>query len=186
MTCSTCEQDKPPTDFYSFRKQYDCKQCIRTKVRLYAQSPKGRLTRRKYARSAAGRAGDRKNHRLRRQTSEGREYDRRYRQTEKYKARRRRYESQYYLRAEPRARRVIIAERHRARKLSTDDGTVTNLAVRRLLQKQNHLCNLCRTDLNITKKNLDHKYPLSLGGPHTISNVQWLCAVCNIRKSNRV
>lgn len=32
---------------------------------------------------------------------------------------------------------------------------------------------------------LDHRTPLSRGGPHTYSNVQCVCRACNIRKGNR-
>ncbi len=33
---------------------------------------------------------------------------------------------------------------------------------------------------------LDHIYPISLGGPHTLANAQLLCRLCNGEKSNEV
>ncbi len=53
-----------------------------------------------------------------------------------------------------------------------------------LLDKQDNKCNNCRCKISRELKNihLDHHIPLSKGGSHSIDNVAWLCAECNMKK----
>jgi 5-methylcytosine-specific restriction endonuclease McrA len=50
-----------------------------------------------------------------------------------------------------------------------------------LLEAYESGCSYCRRKESIE---LDHKHPRSLGGTNELSNLQWLCALCNRAKSN--
>ena len=41
-------------------------------------------------------------------------------------------------------------------------------------------------DLKDRNTHLDHYMPLSKGGAHSISNVVWSCAACNLTKNNKL
>lgn len=81
-----------------------------------------------------------------------------------------------------RQKNILIAARRRARRRSSDDGTVTLSAVKALLKPQENRCNYCMISFDIATKHLDHIVPLAKGGPHSISNVQFLCSTCNLTK----
>lgn len=71
-------------------------------------------------------------------------------------------------------------------KAKTDDRTIAVHSVIDLLREQKFKCNHCQVYLTKDRhKQLDHIHPLSLGGEHTIKNVQWLCRYCNLSKGNR-
>lgn len=55
-----------------------------------------------------------------------------------------------------------------------------------LWESQNGRCNICKCELTLKNKNLDHIYPKSLGGKLEEGNIQWLCRSCNYKKGNRV
>jgi len=57
-----------------------------------------------------------------------------------------------------------------------------------LLDTQKNKCNDCRCEISRELKNihLDHHIPLCSGGTHSIGNVVWLCAPCNMRKHNKL
>jgi 5-methylcytosine-specific restriction endonuclease McrA len=74
-------------------------------------------------------------------------------------------------------RRLIIKQ--------TADGTVTMKTLEGLYSQQNYKCNECGTDISL-KRDMDHIIPLSRGGLHTISNIQWLCVECSRRKGNKL
>lgn len=56
-----------------------------------------------------------------------------------------------------------------------------------ILIKQRYRCAnpYCRKDLRKTKRDLDHKRPLSRGGSNWPKNLQWMCMSCNRRKRTR-
>lgn len=79
--------------------------------------------------------------------------------------------------------------KRRALKISTADGSITKQSLLELRNAQNYKCYHCGVDLDFSKRNavhLDHYMPLSKGGSHTIENVVWSCADCNIKKSSTV
>ena len=79
--------------------------------------------------------------------------------------------------------------RRRADKLSSCDGSVTSDALNLLKEQQQHKCYHCGNALqyDIPKQvHLDHLVPLSRGGTHTLSNVAWSCASCNLAKNNSI
>lgn len=51
-----------------------------------------------------------------------------------------------------------------------------------ILKKMYKCCLACGST---EKPSVDHVVPLSLGGTHTLDNIQLLCLPCNIRKGNR-
>lgn len=73
----------------------------------------------------------------------------------------------------------------------TSDGTVTKDALEKMFEEQNHKCGYCGQE--ITKqsnkpntRHLDHIIPISRGGTNILSNVHWVCPVCNKSKGNRL
>jgi 5-methylcytosine-specific restriction endonuclease McrA len=77
---------------------------------------------------------------------------------------------------------VIWSGNRRTKINASSDGTVTVNALEKLLEKQTYQCNLCHQELKTIIKHLDHITPLCVGGKHILSNVQWLCAKCNLTK----
>ncbi len=77
---------------------------------------------------------------------------------------------------------------YRSRKLSTCDCTITAKALAELMVLQQYCCFYCNTPLDLKDRNthLDHYIPLSKGGAHSISNVVWSCAACNLTKNNKL
>lgn len=60
----------------------------------------------------------------------------------------------------------------------------TSKVLLEMLKQQNHKCVYCECKISHKLKNihLDHIVPISAGGTHSILNVQWLCASCNLSK----
>lgn len=79
------------------------------------------------------------------------------------------------------AMRLSNANR-RKRVRETKDGTVTRIAVEKLYFTQKKLCAICNKKLVENKMHLDHILQLAKKGKHTIINVQWTCAKCNLKK----
>ena len=81
----------------------------------------------------------------------------------------------------------LYESKRRALKLSTSDWTINIEATTELLDKQWWVCNYCGIDIiDRTSRHLDHIYPLSKWGTHSIDNVQWLCCKCNLIKSDNI
>lgn len=73
--------------------------------------------------------------------------------------------------------------RHKRRALKVAAGGAhTKNDLRIILETQDHRCSYCRVDLRKAKRHLDHIQPLSCGGSNDRSNLQWLCAPCNLSK----
>lgn len=80
-------------------------------------------------------------------------------------------------------RRDIPAQRRSdAKRRIAKKGTgarVTNADILEIKEIQSGCCAYCGSKDNM---HLDHKVPLSRGGPHEEANLQWLCGQCNVRK----
>lgn len=75
------------------------------------------------------------------------------------------------------------SHRHvRRARLRRSEGTFTPQQVSELLAKQRGRCAWCRSSLK-NGFHRDHKMPLALGGSNDISNIELLCATCNLAKS---
>jgi 5-methylcytosine-specific restriction endonuclease McrA len=73
------------------------------------------------------------------------------------------------------------AHNRRARKKG-NGGKHTHEQAMALLESQNHNCINCQEKLTETNRHKDHIMPLLLGGTNNITNIQWLCASCNLSK----
>ncbi len=90
-----------------------------------------------------------------------------------------------------------IARTHKRRYLKSKarDGTLPHnikhpltKELQSLLELQNNKCFVCGCEISHALKNihLDHHVPISKGGADSISNVVWLCAPCNLTKSDKM
>lgn len=61
-------------------------------------------------------------------------------------------------------------------------GKLSADIARKLMQLQRSKCACCKVDLKKSKYHLDHIMPLALGGANEDSNMQVLCATCNLSK----
>jgi hypothetical protein len=61
---------------------------------------------------------------------------------------------------------------------------VTKAYLDTLFEAQDGCCRYCRAPLDDTK-HLDHRVPISRGGPHAPSNVCWSCPSCNLKKGKK-
>ncbi len=67
---------------------------------------------------------------------------------------------------------------------NTYGGTITEQQLKKLHQVQNGCCLFCKDKLTFELE-LDHITPISKGGQSVISNLQFLCEMCNRGKWNR-
>ena len=121
------------------------------------------------------------------------------RENPEYAERRRKYEREYWAKPENRARQIarykkkkeenpewVERERLRARlrvmpRRKPWDETVTAESIAAMLEAQRGRCVECRTNIR-SGYHLDHILPLARGGESTLSNLQLLCADCNLHK----
>lgn len=82
-------------------------------------------------------------------------------------------------------RQALYDSSKRVRHTNLDDHSITIFDVLELLDKQNWKCEICKISL-WHRRQLDHIVPLSRGGRHTLSNIQWLCPSCNWDKKDRL
>lgn len=77
---------------------------------------------------------------------------------------------------------VALCDRRRRAKKLAAGGAHTVEDTRRIRQAQKGKCAYCKSKLG-RSAHLDHIKPISKGGSNAASNLQWLCAPCNHRKS---
>ncbi len=66
---------------------------------------------------------------------------------------------------------------------SSPDARIPDYVAARVLRRQNGLCAILAVPLKGRKKQLDHKTPLSAGGQHRESNMQWILSDIHTIKS---
>ena len=82
-----------------------------------------------------------------------------------------------------RLRENAIAWSNNRRARKTGNGGKHSAAdVREIVAAQNHKCIYCGADLRKVRRHIDHIRPLARGGTSYRSNLQALCATCNLRK----
>lgn len=79
---------------------------------------------------------------------------------------------------------AIKLAQHKRRFAKINGSGVTVNDVLSILESQDYKCVYCKTDISKYHE-LDHIMPLSLGGEHSIENVQCTCKRCNVRKSGK-
>lgn len=88
-------------------------------------------------------------------------------------------------------KRAYKKARRKERKLSIKTVSVHKVIANKVFVRDRWTCQCC--GIKVQKKDvlldsaaeIDHIVPVSLGGPHSYSNVQTLCRRCNLMKSNR-
>lgn len=77
----------------------------------------------------------------------------------------------------------ITAAGHKRRALKRGSiGSHSAADLLTILKSQNGKCAYCRLSLSKRKKHVDHIIPLSCGGSNDRTNIQYLCAPCNLTK----
>lgn len=77
-------------------------------------------------------------------------------------------------------------DRNRRARKREAEGHHTADDIVRLLERQNFKCSECRASIREkTNRHVDHIIPLSRGGSNWPSNLQMLCAKCNLHKAAR-
>jgi 5-methylcytosine-specific restriction endonuclease McrA len=77
----------------------------------------------------------------------------------------------------------VIAKVHKRRSAKLKSrGSFTNYDLAWIMRAQNGKCAYCRFSLSKRKKHVDHILPLSCGGSNDRTNIQYLCAPCNLTK----
>lgn len=79
----------------------------------------------------------------------------------------------------------INRENRRALEKSSGDGTVNRKSITGLYIIQSGKCAISGKELNY-KFHIDHIKPLSKGGLHTISNIQLLLPIENLKKGSKI
>jgi 5-methylcytosine-specific restriction endonuclease McrA len=134
-----------------------------------------------YNKTSKGLFNKLKNQKAYNESEKGKETSKRYMSTVKYKLAMKRSKKKNALNIK------MSNIKCRALKYSTTDGSVTTEAILNLFKSQNGLCNNpnCKVKLE-DNYHIDHIFPLSKGGEHTISNIQLLCPFCNLSKKDKV
>lgn len=83
-------------------------------------------------------------------------------------------------------RERAVESRHARRALEKNiPGRHTAKELKELLEKQKYKCAFCFKGIR-KKRHLDHVVPISSGmGSNDITNLQWLCPTCNLRKHDK-
>lgn len=63
--------------------------------------------------------------------------------------------------------------------------TANGITRERVHQKSGGLCHICGHYISLKDTTIDHVYPISRGGPHTMGNVAAAHAICNEVKADR-
>lgn len=201
-TCTQCNETKEETAFHKQTRSKDgysntCKLCKSAIDKKYRENNKEAIKTKniEYRKNNKEKIAKRQRKQYHEATSEEvekrREAKRKYRQNapEEVKQRKKEYDKKYFASEAGKITTMKSIHKRRAQKLSSEDGTVTSQALDKLKEEQSYQCKYCKCELDFSAKgqvHLDHVIPLSKGGAHSITNVVWSCASCNLKKSNKL
>ena len=201
-TCNCCKITKPLTEFSIKKSTKDgyygfCKQCKAEKDKEYRIVNKAKLKDKQAAKYKDNKEAILEKRRKRYQEAtpemveKRKEVKRKYTQNapEEVKQRKKEYDKKYFASEAGKITTMKSVHKRRAQKVSSEDGTVTSQALDKLKEEQDYKCKYCGSALDFSAKgqvHLDHIIPLSKGGAHSITNVVWSCASCNLKKSNKL
>ena len=200
--CKLCTETKNFTEFHKKSSTKDgyygfCKTCKAAKDKEYNAKNKLAIARktlayRKKHKAAIAACNKKKYYTATPEEVEVRKGKKRIRTKnapEAVKQRKRDYDKKYFASEAGKITTARSVHKRRAQKIATEDGTVTAVALELLKVTQKHACYHCSVALDFSAKgkvHLDHLIPLSKGGCHSIVNVAWSCASCNLRKSDTI
>ena len=200
--CNCCKVTKPFSEFGVKKSTKDgyygfCRQCKAKKDKEYREANKDKLKDKyikKYKDNKEEILAKRRkqyNEATPEEVKKRKEAKRIYSQNapEEVKQRKKEYDKKYFASEAGKITTMKSIHKRRAQKLSSEDGTVTSQALDKLKEEQNHQCKYCKCELDFSAKgqvHLDHVIPLSKGGAHSITNVVWSCAKCNLKKSDKL
>ena len=179
---------------YLQKKKYRATENYKTAQETYKLSSKGKETLRKYKltdkykklvrkRNASPEAKIRAHKYA--QSEKGKAKVKLYNQSDKAKLMRKAWSES----EQGRLQRKVIARNRAHVKNITDDKTISTKSLAKLLKLQENKCYYCNCYLQYLQHkyvHLDHYIPLSKEGLHSIDNVVWSCARCNLIKSNNL
>jgi 5-methylcytosine-specific restriction endonuclease McrA len=200
MKCKLCQKEYQPKHFNQKLCSDECKiESLREVNKRYKVSEKGRESAERWSKSEAKKEIDkryrktenamekariratryRKLHPLSKEKLEQKHrLDKEYSQTETGKEKRNKATRKY--RKTEKGNWIQKVYKYRSR--NNESGKIDLKEWKEKLQKLNGICQMCKTDKNIT---IDHIKPLSKGGTNCIDNLQPLCKSCNSRKNNK-
>ena len=180
--CSKCKQSKPYSKFskYSRNKSTGLKSCCKDCDKLWKQLNKKEI-------SEQGKVYYLNNKES--IITKSKTY------ASKHKEQVKAYKLKYAKTERGRLAGVNGCNTRRTLRVSRSDGTLPQYIkyplisqLHELLISQKYKCLYCNCEISHILNNihLDHIHPLTKGGTHSINNVQWLCATCNMKKGDRI
>lgn len=201
-TCNCCKTEKPYSAFPKKKSTKDgyygfCKVCKSAKDKQYREANalklKAKFKEKYYANHEESLEKARERYANASEDSVARRKESKVAYTnamsDTAKACKKEYDKKYFASEAGKITTLKSAHKRRAQKIATCDGTITTQALEELKISQNYKCRYCECILNFKGKgevHLDHIKPLSKGGTHSITNVVWSCATCNLKKSNKL
>jgi len=193
--CKTCEVEKEIEEFYFNKKterfSTECKICTRIRTKRNREQngpyerkplgPKQQEAHRIACRAYVGRNREEINRKQRgyNNTPERRQYMQEYNANPINQPRIKESKKKYI--TEKPERRAATFARYQSQKFGTECKEVTARDLARLINRWNGLCAYCQ---EAPYHDLDHIFPLSRGGRHSIGNLLPACRSCNLHKTN--
>lgn len=192
--CSSCKEEKELELFRNHKlkkdgKNYQCKDCEKKQKQEYYLKNKEKICEKNkaYRNTENGKKSLKKRSKTMILSGKRKECSRKHylKNVDKIKQQ----SALYKLTEYGRSRLYLLLRERRALKKSTSDGTITYESLEKLKIDQDNKCKYCNNALDFKTKravHLDHIIPLSKHGVHSITNVAWSCASCNLKKSANI